>query len=415
VIDNQHRIPRGLTYTLMQPLRLTWLHARAFQVRFARSTRQRVRSLALVVLAVGISCTASVIAAYTYKSEPTPSVASVVQQPIELKASEPPLVAEELPVDTLGVTPSAIWLADRGAGWELYSNGLRIETTYAVNGEPRRYRVHDRNAGLRAEVRSKPVGILFHTSESDIWPLDTGYEKQLRKTSAALLKYVKEQRSYHYVIDRFGRVYRVVDDETRAHHAGNSVWAAGDDVYLDLNSAFLGVSFESRWEGGRTLPITRAQLIAGRNLTNFLRQRFAIAPELCVTHGLTSVNPKKHLVGYHTDWARGFPFAAFGLPDQYAQPPPSVTLFGFGYDDELAQAIGDGWPGLVNAFASVALDAATHGIDVDVWRSQRRTQFLQWAREARIADGDPEFLSGTRTDSGGRVVATSVSQHQPRG
>ena len=95
------------------------------------------------------------------------------------------------------------------------------------------------------------------------------------------------------VIDRFGRVYRVVEDESRANHAGHGVWAQGDDVYLDLNSAFLGVSFESRWEGGRALPITRAQLIAGRNLTNYLRQRFPIAPEMCVTHGLTSVSPNR--------------------------------------------------------------------------------------------------------------------------
>ena len=36
-----------------------------------------------------------------------------------------------------------------------------------------------------------------------------------------------------------------------------------------------------------------------------------------MTHGLTSVNPKKHLIGHHLDWARGFPFEAFGLPDQY--------------------------------------------------------------------------------------------------
>jgi len=34
--------------------------------------------------------------------------------------------------ETLGIAPTTIWLADRGQGWELYSNGLRIETSYAV-------------------------------------------------------------------------------------------------------------------------------------------------------------------------------------------------------------------------------------------------------------------------------------------
>ena len=42
---------------------------------------------------------------------------------------------------------------------------------------------------------------------------------------------------------------------------------------------------------------------------------------MCVAHGLTSVNPKKHLIGHHMDWARGFPFEAFGLPDQYQTEP----------------------------------------------------------------------------------------------
>jgi hypothetical protein len=41
----------------------------------------------------------------------------------------------------MGIVPSMIWLADRGPDWELYSNGLRIETSYTVKGTPRDYRV----------------------------------------------------------------------------------------------------------------------------------------------------------------------------------------------------------------------------------------------------------------------------------
>ena len=29
------------------------------------------------------------------------------------------------------------------------------------------------------------------------------------------------QTAYNYLIDRFGRVYRIVDDESRANHAGH--------------------------------------------------------------------------------------------------------------------------------------------------------------------------------------------------
>jgi hypothetical protein len=250
-----------------------------------------------------------------------------------------------------------------------------------VKGTARDYRVHSREGQLLPTKFNRPIGILFHTSESDLWPLEPGYEQELRKGSEALLRFVKREQAYNYMIDRFGRVYRIVDDDSRANHAGHGVWARGDEVYLDLNSAFLGVSFESRWEGGRTLPITRAQLIAGRNLTHYLRQRFAIAPEMCVTHGLASVSPKRGLIGYHLDWARGFPFKAFGLPDLYAQPLPSVALFGFAYDSEFLRTMGERWPGLIAAEKQLATEAQERAISLDDLRHERQAEYRRWRAE----------------------------------
>lgn len=313
-------------------------------------------------------------------SKPVPSEVPVVRQVIVPEVAPTP--AEPLQAEDLGIQPATIWLADRGSDWELYSNGLRIETAFTTQGDPRSYRVHDRSGVLQQAVYTRPVGILFHTSESDLWPLEADYGDELRRSSAALLRYVRKTRAYHYVIDRFGRVYRTVDDETRASHAGHGVWAHGDEVYLDLNSAFLGVSFESRWEGGRTLPITRAQLIAGRNLTNYLRQRFAIAPEMCVTHGLTSVSPRQHLIGYHRDWARGFPFEAFGLPDLYSRPPPSMTLFGFDYDEEYLRTVGQ-WPGLAAANEAFAQEAKARSISINALRAERRAAYQLWVNQLR--------------------------------
>ncbi|HKU15932.1 MAG TPA: peptidoglycan recognition family protein [Steroidobacteraceae bacterium] len=319
----------------------------------------------LTGLAVQMNRPGPIVTAGTANGSPVMATPAAEQAPVE------PL-PESLPTETLGVVPGTIWLADRGPGWELYSNGLRIETPYAVKGEPREYRIHNRDGTLQAESYSKPAGILFHTSESDLWPLEPDFARQLRRGTAGLLRYLQKEQSYNYLIDRFGRVYRIVDDDSRANHAGHSVWARNDDVYLDLNSAFLSVSFESRWDGGRTLPITRAQLIAGRNLTHYLRQRFAIAPEMCVTHGLTSVSPRQGLIGYHRDWARGFPFEAFGLPDLYAVPPPSVALFGFGHDDEFLRAIGERWPGLVAAEQALTDEARQRALPLDAVRRERQ-------------------------------------------
>ena len=315
------------------------------------------------------------------------------------RAEEAPVnqlpVAETLAAEDLGIVPSMVWLADRGPDWELYSNGLRIETTHAVKGTPRDYRVQTRDGKVLPSKLNRPIGILFHTSESDLWPLEPGYEKEVRKGSEALLRFVKREQAYNYMIDRFGRVYRIVDDDSRANHAGHGVWARGDEVYLDLNSSFLGVSFESRWEGGRTLPITRAQLIAGRNLTHYLRQRFAIAPEMCVTHGLASVSPKRGLIGYHLDWARGFPFEAFGLPDLYSQPLPSVALFGFNYDSEFLQTMGERWPGLIAAEKQLANEARERAISLDELRRERQSDYRRW-RAALPSPSGPEPVLESR-------------------
>jgi hypothetical protein len=282
------------------------------------------------------------------------------------------------PLTTAGVAPTAIWLVEKGPQWELYSNGLRIDTALTVKGTPRAFRVFDGEGNLAPRVYNAPVGLLFHTSESDVWPLEAAYNENLRGTSQGLLRYVQKNRLYHYVIDRFGRVYRIVAEDSKANHAGNSVWASAGRVYLNLNHAFLAVSFETRWEGGKALPITQAQLAAGRNVSDYLRQRYEIAPEMCVTHGLTSVNPKKHLIGHHMDWARGFPFAVFGLPDQYQREAPSVALFGFDYDDDFLKVLDQPWPGVRTAEAALAREAARARRDVEDVRYERQTAYDRW-------------------------------------
>jgi N-acetylmuramoyl-L-alanine amidase len=296
-----------------------------------------------------------------------------------------PAVAEALSPLPAGITPAAIWLVERGNGFEQLSNGLRIETTWAVAGDARRYHVFA-EGGLVGESRDRPAGLLFHTTESDIWPLEAGYNEKLRDSSERLLKYLQRNRTYHYLIDRFGRVFRVVDEESKANHAGNSVWESGGTVYLNLNHAFLGISFESRWGGGQTLPITQAQLVAGRNLTDYLRQRFEIPAEMCVAHGLTSVNPRLHRIGHHMDWSRGFPWAAFGLPDQYAREAPSVARFGFGYDEDFLKVLPEPWDGVRAAEQRLADDARRERKSLEDVRRERQQTYDRWAAEQAQAD-----------------------------
>jgi hypothetical protein len=302
-------------------------------------------------------------------------------EPAPAPPPPPAHAAAEFPARAPGLAPEAIWLVDSGPGFELYSHGLRIDTTWAVAGEPRRYRVFDVVRGMGAEVHERPVGIVYHTSESDIWPLEESFNERLRDSSQNLLAYLKRRAVYHYLIDRFGQVFRVVEETDKANHAGMSVWSAGSRVYLNLNGPTIGVSFETRWEGGRALPITRAQFEAGRSLTDYLRHKWSIEAEMCVTHGLASVNSKKHLIGHHVDWARGFPFEAFGLPDQYRRASPAVALFGFGYDEQFLAVMGEPWPGVAEAERGLAADAAALGRTVPQLRRERALLYDRWLDE----------------------------------
>lgn len=280
-----------------------------------------------------------------------------------------------------------VWLVEQGRDAEVYSNGLRVETAYTTDGAPRRFRAFDLEGRLQEEIADRPVGLLYHTSESDIWPMDASHNENLRDSSQRLLRYLSREHVYNYLIDRFGRVYRVVAETRRANHAGHSIWAAGGRVYLNLNNAFLGVCFESRWDGGNVLPITDAQLQAGRLLTEYLRQRWDLSADMCVTHGLTSVNPRAYLIGHHVDWARGFPFAAFGLPDLYERPAPAVALFGFGYDDELLKKMGAPWEGVRAAERLLEGEARGRGLSLDALRRERRALFERWTAEQARGEG----------------------------
>jgi hypothetical protein len=342
-----------------------------------RARRALNTAAALLAAAAGIA-----LAAYP-RAPSAPAPATLA--PAAATGQAP--VAEELPEAPRGVAPERIWLVDSGPAFELYSNGLRIDTTYAVAGEPRRYHVFDAERGIEGDAQTRPIGIVFHTSESDVWPLEESFNEKLRDSSQNLLHYLRKNRVYHYLIDRFGQVFRVVEEETKANHAGLSVWSAGPHVYLNLNGSTIGVSFESRWEGGRVLPITRAQLEAGRSLTDYLRQKWSIDPELIVTHGLTSVNAKKHLIGHHVDWARGFPFAAYGLPDQYRRASPAVALFGFSHDESLLVRMGEPWAGVAAAERQLAEEALRLGRPLAELRRERTHRYDRWlAQQAADAD-----------------------------
>lgn len=268
-----------------------------------------------------------------------------------------------------GLALDKVWLAEQAEGYEFYSNGARVLTEFETEGARRSFYRFDLE-GLaensnQAEILSSPVGIVYHVSESDLLPFADSYNSSLKILSRALLEYAREHKLYNYVIDRFGRIYRIVRDDFAASHAGNSVWSDSRSVYVNLSASFLGICFEGRGAAMGAEGINEAQIYAARVLTAVLRSRYGIDDANCVTHGLVSVNPSNRLMGYHTDWVSEFPFEALGLSNKYQSELTAISRLGFAYDHAYVAAAGGKWPGLEKADAALREDAARNNVSVE--------------------------------------------------
>lgn len=306
------------------------------------------------------------------------SLAAPAPTPVNTAVILPPPV----PLSSEAPSEAGVWIVDRKNDGETYSNGLRIEDRYAVDNLPRgRYKVYarDRLDAAKPEWMENPAGIVFHTTESHQIPLQAGQNRILQRIGMAVLLLVQQNRSYHFMIDRFGRVFRVVNESDIAFHSGNSVWADEKHVYAGLNTSFLGIAFETETKPGEdATSANAAQIHAARVLTAMLRSKYTISGSNCVTHGQVSVNPANGLIGYHTDWAANFPFLELGLRDNYIAPPASIAIFGFGYDPYYVQSTGTRLlPGLLDAENQVRAQAVRLGLPVQRYKALLQLKYLQ--------------------------------------
>lgn len=285
-----------------------------------------------------------------------------------------------------GYQPEKVWLVERTSEFERYSNGCRILTKYETENHPRGYYTIPRGSETDGEVeRHDIVGIVYHTSESDIVPFIPDNNDSIQRRSLGLLDWIRQKKSYNYLIDRYGEVYRVVRDDHAAHHAGNSIWADSKYEYIGLNESFLGICFESTVNGGSLQEtLTEAQIVAGRTLTSVLRSKYSIDDANCTTHGLVSVNPDKMLIAFHHDWVRNFPFEAMGLSDKYKVQPPNMADYGFTYDEEILDKLGRTlWPGAIAAQEEFTKRAEKARTNVEVLRRRLRDRYSAQLEKAR--------------------------------
>jgi hypothetical protein len=258
-------------------------------------------------------------------------------------------VAQYLP----GYDPEKVWLVKKENDYELFSNGARILTEFETDNHPRRYYLYSKDdplQDLELPVQNKIVGLLYHTTEGELVDFKPDNNSDLQRRSHGLMAYVKKEKSYNYVIDRFGQIYRIVRDEQAGFHAGHSIWNDNKYTYVGLNESFLGVAFETNTQANAQAQLTEAQIVAGRQLTAILRSRYQIDDANCTTHGLVSIAQGTMQIGYHHDWAHNFQFEAMGVSDKYPIPPATVGKYGCLWADEVVTKMGGSlWAGVASA------------------------------------------------------------------
>jgi len=276
-----------------------------------------------------------------------------------------------------------VWQVEEREGVELYSNGLIISNEYRTHTGPRSYPVFESENPRweTARWRSAPVGLVYHTTESDLTEFAPTNNSELLRTGRLLLAFVRREQLYNFLIDRFGRVHRIVPESEYAFHAGHSIWSDEQGLYLGLNQSFLGVALETLRNPSGATPAekgaTASQLRSARLLTEWLRQEYRISTRNSTAHEMVSVNPDNMLIGYHTDWSGQFPFDAVGLPDNYRESLPSIAVWGFDYDEFFLARIGGRlWPGIRGAEGAFRQLAARQGVRPVKYRARLKKQYL---------------------------------------
>ena len=277
--------------------------------------------------------------------------------------------------------PKKVWLVETDGYYEKWSNGCKISTKYQTDNRPRSYYTIPRGSeSAGVEVSHKIVGILYHTPESGIVEFTPDNNKAIQSRYRGLIEDVRDNKKYNYLINRIGDIYRIVRDEHAAYHAGESLWADSKNTYVLLNESFIGVCFESKFDGASSLDqiLTEPQINSGRRLTEVLRAKYNIDDANCTTHGLVAVAPDEMLIARHHDWVHFFPFEAMGLSNKYKVLPPTITDYGFTYNDEvLAKKLGGKlWEGAQKAVEEFNRRARAARLSPDDLRRQLRDRYL---------------------------------------
>lgn len=141
------------------------------------------------------------------------------------------------------------------------------------------------------------------------------YTDMVRADDAvALLRDPAAQVSAHYVVAEDGRVWRLVDEDRRAWHAGVAWWAGESDI----NSRSIGIEISNPGHSHGYRPFPEPQMLAVMALCRDVLARHRIPPHRVLGH--SDVAPGRKIdPGHLFDW-RGLARSGIGIFPENLSP-----------------------------------------------------------------------------------------------
>lgn len=160
------------------------------------------------------------------------------------------------------------------------------------------YRVrHLDSSPHKSKREHPPTMVVWHADASDS-----------EEGTISWIKSPRSKVSYHYLIGRDGMVYRLVNPDFTAWHAGDSAWplrTAGPRQGSTVNPDSIGVAFSNANDGVEML--TTRQLESALYLARVFAQQWRIKPVAHVAHREVSpgrkTDPRPEALDM--DWFRG--------------------------------------------------------------------------------------------------------------
>jgi len=155
-----------------KPRRAPWSERHVFRLLRWRLTVIRHRRLTSALSGVLVCAVAVVIWVWFGGREPA-----------RVMEAAPLTESERAEVGAPHGPPAEIWLVESSDSADLYSNGLQVDNRYRPHTGPRDYAVLPRDGEVEPEAlewRERPVGLVLHTTESDLAPFAKAYNHHIR-------------------------------------------------------------------------------------------------------------------------------------------------------------------------------------------------------------------------------------------